>query len=195
MIVQDSITRAFTVIALMAPIYLATFEKVALAELFFPVILLLSGLVLNLYLHKKIPDDTTIDPMERREIALYSLYAFVGISIAKVSPTRGLVLTVGGSVLFAVFMAVAEEQFFRGALTKFLALKYSRPLAILGSGALFAVYHLSRGTSPEWIMFTFGAGAALAWVALRSNRLTPCIIGHTLWNSTPAIVEMLVGGI
>lgn len=179
MIRQDSITKAFTIISLLIPFYLATFEMGL--DALFPALFLLTGLTLTWYANHVV-EDVGISETETKQIGLNTVYAFVGISIAGIVPAWPLNISLVGKALYGMLYAVAEEHVFRGGILNFLLTKFPPIFAILGSAASFMVYHLSIGTSTEFLMFVFGSGAVLAWVAERTQRLSPCILAHVLWN-------------
>jgi membrane protease YdiL (CAAX protease family) len=92
-------------------------------------------------------------------------------------------LTGMDAALYAVLMAIAEENFFRGAITNFLLTITSPAFAILGSAMIFTAYHIAvYRTSLEAFIYVFVGGAVLAWVAQRTGRLSPAICAHIINN-------------
>ncbi len=87
----------------------------------------------------------------------------------------GLVLAVVMVVVVAPFL---EELAFRGVIAGALGERYSLPVAVLGSAAVFSAYHLNA-----WIIVpTFVLGCALGWLALTRKTLWPAIVLHGLYN-------------
>jgi membrane protease YdiL (CAAX protease family) len=195
MIAQDSLSRALTALAIFIVLYLSTFETSAL--ILFPAFLLITGIVLQFYLLRKVEVvDSVVE--EGGNIFIYTLMALAGIglgglispTVARAVPVQKMELTGMDAVLYAVLMAVAEEQFFRGGITNFLLTMFPPPMAIMGSAAIFSVYHLAvYGTTISALAYVFIGGVMLAWVAYRSGRLSPSILAHVVNN----ILSFLVG--
>lgn len=165
----------------MIPFYLATFEMTV--NVLAPALLLMAGLILNFYLHKKIQSDPDLTEVETKQIVLNSGIAFAGIALVGVLPRLSLELSLMGLIMLGILWAVAEEQFFRASLTNGIdQMTNNRNFAILGSALIFSSYHLARYPEASLFFFTLGSGAVLAWVALRTQRVSPCIIGHSAWN-------------
>jgi membrane protease YdiL (CAAX protease family) len=92
-------------------------------------------------------------------------------------------LTGVDAMLYAVLIAVAEEQFFRGAILNFLLTLTNSTVAIFSSAAIFMVYHFAvYGTSTSNLVYVLVGGLALAWAAYRSGRLSPSILAHVINN-------------
>lgn len=88
-------------------------------------------------------------------------------------------------VVLAGITPLLEELFFRGYLFGAL-LNGSRPAtAILGSAALFGVFHLFLpfGLALERFLPTTFMGAALGWLRWRSGSVWPGVILHVVHNS------------
>jgi membrane protease YdiL (CAAX protease family) len=190
MIAHDTISKTFTILAIIIILYLSTFSLSL--ELLFPSILLISGIIMQLYESQKIEYvDSVFEEETSYNILFYTLIALAGIGIStffspiilSVKPIAFEIRYTGFQLmLFGVLMAIAEEQFFRGFITNFL-LKFSSIIAILGSAGIFAVYHLAvYGTKPEAIIYVFIGGMILAYVAIRSQRLSPTMIAHSIVN-------------
>lgn len=187
MIRADGLSYTYTIMAAMVAVYLATFEMGVL--ILFPVILLVTGVALQIYFMRKVDADDTMDIQEAGQITFYTLVALAVIAVSSffISSLPQLVprmqLTGFDTSLFAALMAIAEEQFFRGAVTSFL-LMYTAPMvAVMSSGAVFTVYHLAvYGTDMSALLYVFVAGVVLAWVAYRSRRLSPSMTAHLINN-------------
>ena len=174
----------------MIVLYLSTFQTTAV--ILFPAILLISGIMLQFFLLRKVE---TVDSVFQEEtawnIGYYTLVALAGIglgnlispALAKATPIQKMQLTGMDALLYSVLIAIAEEQFFRGAITNFLLTMLPPSMAILGSAAIFTAYHLAvYGTELSALIYVFVGGAVLAFVAYRSGRLSPSILAHCLNN-------------
>jgi hypothetical protein len=72
-------------------------------------------------------------------------------------------------------------------------LRLSSPLAMQGwyaNGVLFAAVHSSVWPSPVPLFFL---GLGLAWLALRTQSIIPCIVVHGLFNGL-AVTYVVMGG-
>jgi len=78
----------------------------------------------------------------------------------------------------AILPAIAEELVFRGIVARALA-RRSFALAVVGSAALFALYHVL----PIQMIAVFPFGLALAYIALRADSIGPAILAHALNNA------------
>lgn len=81
-----------------------------------------------------------------------------------------------GSV--TVVAVVGEEIAFRGILLDDLATELPTAAAILGSAALFALFHLSGLQT----LSTFVLGVGLAWLTVSAGRLAPALLAHGTYN-------------
>jgi len=196
MIRQDTVTIMFTLLAVTISLYLATFEPGVL--ILFPTILLITGLILQFYLLRRVEVvDSLAEPETLGNIGFYTLIAVAGLGVSSVLAPQiakaiPMELTGMDAVLYAILMAVSEEQFFRGALTNFL-LQHTQPMpAIIGSAAVFTVYHLGvYKTIASALVYVFIGGMILAWVGYRSGRLSPCVIAHIVNN---VLAFTVIGG-
>ena len=99
-------------------------------------------------------------------------------------PTQQLIDTTTGTIgllylAVIVIAPVAEEVFFRGLLLRSLARRYTDRVAIVGSGALFAVSHFK----PAQIPGLFAVGVILAALATHHRRLGPAIAAHMAFST------------
>ena len=189
MVKHDAISITFTISALAIAIYLATWEKNFAA--FFPTILLLSGFAMNYYLGQRIEHDTDLDQQEATTIGIYTLAALAGIAIGGIlSATlfipdiQAMGLLAIDATLFAILIAVAEENLFRGAFLTFLQGRGlpRMGIAVLGA-AIFMVYHFSVYQADTAALFyVFAAGLCLSAVTLHTDRLSPAILAHVANN-------------
>jgi len=174
----------------MIVLYLSTYQTTAV--ILFPAILLITGIVLQFFLLRKVEVvDSVFEEKTAQNIAYYTLVGLAGIglgslispALAKAIPIQKMQLTGMDALLYSVLIAVAEEQFFRGAITNFLLVSLPPSPAILGSAAVFTIYHLSvYGTEASALIYVFVGGAVLSFVAYRSGRLSPSILAHMINN-------------
>jgi len=195
MIRQDFASKILISIAMMLTIYLATYETTALVM--FPAVLLIVGLGMELYLerHRKpeYVDFESVGARSRKEIFYYSVLALLGIFTVGYSTSFLSDLEVAGFSMFAFMavMAIAEEQFFRGFITDLFLTHLDKDwIALLTSALVFMGYHLARyGTSPDALLYVFGGGLILNWVAWKSKRISPCMIAHVI-NNIVALISL-----
>ena len=79
----------------------------------------------------------------------------------------------------AVVPALCEELVFRGVLARGLAARLGLPIAVAGSAALFAAYHLNAAQ----LLPTFTLGLARGLIAVRAASAVPAMVGHFLNNA------------
>jgi ABC-2 type transport system permease protein/sodium transport system permease protein len=85
----------------------------------------------------------------------------------------------------AVVPAVVEELFFRGYLLSSLLGEEGKPVrAVVGSAALFAVFHLlvSDALAVERLLPSYLLGLVLGWLAYSSRSVVPGMFLHMLHN-------------
>lgn len=186
---EDSVSLGLSLICIMLLSYFSTFVGFT-DYLLIPTILLLSGLVLQLYMRGKISHDEDMDAGEAKDLLKYTLIGLVGIGIGSLvshglfKPPQPLALAVYDQAMYGTLYAVAEERFFRGAFTSFLAWKiHTSFLVALLSGLIFSVYHLGvYQSSPEAMTYVMFAGIILTYTVLKSGRLSPSILAHITNN-------------
>lgn len=174
----------------MISIYLATF--VGFSDLLLiPVILVLSGLALSIWIRGKAQQDPDISASEFKDTLYFTLIALAGIGLGSLlipglfrPPQLPLELSIFDQMLYGTLFAVSEERFFRGFITPFLMWKLGMPMpANLGSGAIFSIYHFNvYGSSPDKLIYVFIAGAILSYVTLKSGRIVPAKLAHIANN-------------
>jgi len=97
----------------------------------------------------------------------------------------GLVLSI---VLVALIAPLAEELAFRGVVLPVLGARWGMWPAIVGSSAVYAVYHFSA-----WLFApTFVLGVALGWLAWTRRSLPAAIWLHVLYNAAAVAAGFLV---
>jgi membrane protease YdiL (CAAX protease family) len=190
-VAHDSLSQLLTALACFILIYLATFEQSFV--ILFPAVLLITGIVLQFYLQRRVE---VVDSLAKSagDIGFYTLIALAGIAIASftapaLAKLPKMELTGVDAMLYAVLIAVAEEQFFRGAILNFLLTLTNPTLAILSSAAIFMVYHFAvYGTILANLIYVLIGGLVLSWVAYRSGRLSPSILAHVLNNTLSFLI-------
>jgi len=192
MIAHDPVSQVLTALACFILVYLATVQQSFLA--LFPAVLLIAGIALQFYFTRQVE---VVELTERSTTSLvfYTLVALAGIFIASAAipfllpPERKMDLTGLDILLYSVLIAIAEEQFFRGALLNFLLLHVPPALAIPASAAVFMVYHLAVYSLNAYALaYVFVGGAILSWVSVRSGSITPAMLAHIL-NNVIAVVR------
>jgi len=203
---EDPLSRLFTFTAGLIVIYLATFEQGFVA--IFPGFLLLMGLVIGRYLKLKYEVDPSLSDEESTSILLYTLIALLGMVIASLIAgfdiflhrstisLKGVMLSgVPLMPLHALLMAVAEEQFFRGAVLEWIIQKTGQAIIVIPSiisGIIGAAYHMAvYHTKPDALIYVFIAWIILSYVAIKTRRLSPTMLAHVINNF---MATMGVGG-
>jgi membrane protease YdiL (CAAX protease family) len=188
MIRQDTISHMCIVLALAITLYLFTYEKTTIV--LFPSILLLGGLVMELLFERKEEYvDSIGEPATLRQIGMWTGVAVAGmllsgVAINYVKASAPMQLTGTNAILYSTLIAVSEEQFFRGFWTDWLLVRLPNPvLALFSSAGIFTIYHFARyGTASDALVYVFMGGFILAFVAYKSRRLSPNMLGHILNN-------------
>ncbi len=184
---QDSLSKILIIISVSLLLFMSTFNVELLTKSLFAVSLILGGLTLSL-VTKEYAEDNNIDLGERNQIFIYSIIALgTVLFLSTIVPAIPLVelaqIPFSIIVLFGLLIAVAEEVFFRGFLLNFLIGKAGNIFGIFGSALIFAIYHLNvYGTSPQNLIFVFGAGIILGFIAFRSRRVSTVMIAHIMNN-------------
>ena len=89
-------------------------------------------------------------------------------------PTWGILWS---ATIGAVTAGIGEEIYFRGFLFERFG-RLSTPTLLLVTSLAFAVWH----PAPLMALHTFLVGLGFGWVYMRTKRLFPVILGHTLTN-------------
>lgn len=110
--------------------------------------------------------------------------------------------------VIALTPAVAEELLFRGVVFTSLRARRGPLFAVLGSSALFGLFHLE----PHHMLIAFGLGLFLGWARWVTGSLLPSMVLHALNNglavlamkgvlpedsrwSAPALAALLIAGV
>jgi len=86
-------------------------------------------------------------------------------------------------VSLGILAPLLEEILFRGIILRGLLFRYGAYKAVIISAALFAFIHFN----PWQAVPAFFAGLIFGFLYISSKSLTPCFIGHILFNSLPLI--------
>jgi membrane protease YdiL (CAAX protease family) len=192
MIKQDSVSLGFTVAALFLSMYWSTGEKDFIG--LFPAILLFGGVTINYLSGYRFGVDTSTGGGRATNIVLYTLVALAGMYFTGIyasnyfAPQTTIQLSGIDAMEYGVLMAVSEEQFFRGGLLNFLSQRLGDWFAIFGSAAVFMVYHffVYAGNNSA-LIYVFGGGVLLAFVTVKTQRLSPSILAHVINNILAAM--------
>ncbi|MEM4273960.1 MAG: type II CAAX endopeptidase family protein [Candidatus Caldarchaeum sp.] len=197
MIRQDGVSIALTVVAASQLIFLGTFGTQIVTVTVFILAIMMVGLVLSMWLGYSERDES-IDSEEREQLLVWSIVALATIGALNLlnlfKPAAGTILSIAlGNVaaearalvsrMLGVLIAVAEEQFFRGALTNMFIRTVGQAASMVLSGIIFAVYHLAvYGSQPTTMLIIAGAGTILAFTAIRTGRVSTPMIAHVVNN-------------
>lgn len=86
-------------------------------------------------------------------------------------------------LLVAVTPAICEEVLFRGVLLESFRSRWSVPVAVVLSGVVFGLFHLSPQTVFRFLP-TAWLGVLLAWTVVETRSLWTSVILHFLNNGT-----------
>jgi len=194
---QDGVSIALTVLAASQLLFLGTFGQAVVGVAVFVLAIMLVGIVLGMWLGLADRDER-IDPVETREMLTWSVVGLAVIGVLNLlqlfKPAAGTILSTAllnvaedarmlVSRMLGVLVAVAEEQFFRGALTNLFIRSVGVAGSIILSGAVFGVYHLAvYGSQPITMAVVAGAGSVLAYTAVRTGRVSTPMIAHVANN-------------
>lgn len=189
----DTISITLIIFALCASIYLSLWVADKTYVLF-PSILLFAGLFINFMVGGRIQQDPYVDRNELQDIGLYSAFILAVIYVTNMVQAYNVfipqnilsALAQYGSMSIAVGMllAVSEEVFFRAGLLEFFRLfTRSDIVAIFASAGAFMIYHFAVYQKPNALIYVFAAGAAMAYAVIRTDRLSPSLIGHVVNNA------------
>lgn len=190
MIRQDSVSLGFTITAIFLSLYWATGERNFIGV--FPAILLVSAAAVNTYIGRRYPADNSMSGGDAAGILVYTLVAVAGMwftgSFAQSYFGAAVALSGVDAMTFGVLMAVAEEQFFRGALLNFLAPRLGVLGAVAGSGAIFASYHFFvYAGNQSALLYVLAGGLLMAFITVKTGRISPAILAHVINNVLAAM--------
>jgi len=194
---QDSVSIALTVLAASQLLFLGTFGAAVVGVAVFVLAIMLVGIVMAMWLGFSERDES-IDPVERRDLLVWSMVGLATIGLLNLlqlfKPAAGTILSIAlanvaedarmlVSRMLGILVAVAEEQFFRGALTNLFIRTVGVAAAIPLSGVIFGVYHLAvYGSQPITMLIVAGAGSILAFTAVRTGRVSTPMLAHVANN-------------
>ena len=193
---QDSISLTLTLLAGAVFLYAFTWGEEFQNLTGFLIILLSFGLVMNVAFLGRVPRDERVDEKETGTILIYSVLALGVITVGNYVVPAFLPsillqayekLNVIDARLFGILIAVSEEQFFRGFLAPYMANRFGLTLGTILQGVLFGAYHLAvYNASNQALAIVSFSGIILGYVALKTQRLSPCILAHALVNAISA---------
>lgn len=197
MIRQDGVSIALTLVAASQLLFLGTFGAAVIGVTVFILTILIVGIVLSMWLGMAEKDDS-MDPEERSQLLVWSVLSLAVIGMLNIlnlfKPAAGTVLSTAllnvsedarmlVSRMLGVLIAVAEEQFFRGALTNIFLRNLGSAGAVVLSGVIFGVYHLAvYGSQPTTLFIVAAAGSILAYAAIKTGRVSTPMIAHVANN-------------
>lgn len=126
---------------------------------------------------------------EATNILTYTLVAIAGMFFAGqftqnlFTPQTTVPLSGIDAMSFGILMAVAEEQFFRGALLNFLLARLGTLPAIAGSATIFYIYHFFTYPANQGaLLYVLAGGLLLAFVTVKTGRISCAILAHCTNN-------------
>ena len=163
-------------------------------SVYVPVIYTLIVVGISLYVtYRKIPlEEIRVTSAGRNPLLLGILGVVVGTPLGFIeyrvlnpSPVflgAAFIQTLGYNLLvLGLFVSIAEELLFRGLLLTSLEKRMEPWQAIGFSSIFFGVMHLGW-FNPLEVVFAYGAGVILAYLAYTTKSLTPAIAAHALDN-------------
>ena len=182
---QDGISITLTILAVAVFLYSATFTDELMLRSTFVIVMALSGLVLSSII-KQSSVDEDVSPAEGRQIIMWSVISFVAVLFLNLFAKNAIPFAVAESPLtrqsFAILIAVAEENFFRGFITPFIASRVGILPGSILAGVMFGIYHIAIYQSFDIMLIVFGSGIILSYVALRTKRVSPTMLAHVANN-------------
>ena len=182
---QDYISVTLTITAVAVFIYSATFSPELMLRSTFAIVVALSGIALAT-ITKTQQVEQDISQTDSKLVLVWSAISFFAIlTLNLFVPAVPFATTADplGRRLFAVLIAVAEENFFRGFITPFIATRLnSVPLGAILAGLMFAIYHIAVYGSINVLLIVLGSGIVLSYAVLRTKRLSPTILAHVINN-------------
>lgn len=126
-------------------------------------------------------------------VAVNIIYKVLGLEMGGISSDELLGNLVFYIVLLLIFNPVFEELLFRKMVLERLGCLGGKG-AVICSAVLFALPHvISQG--PAQMLYTFALGLVWGYVTLKSGKLWPAIILHSLSNVYGAFIPMIAGEI
>ena len=124
------------------------------------------------------------------QIGLYTVAALFGVFLTGYAVNYVLLsitqlgLTGVNAILYSALIAIAEEQFFRAFILDWMLVRIAQPMvAVFFNAVLFMGYHFARyGTNLNALGYVLGGGFILGWVAYKSQRVSPTMLGHLANN-------------
>ncbi|MEM1944084.1 MAG: type II CAAX endopeptidase family protein [Candidatus Caldarchaeum sp.] len=197
MIRQDGLSIALTIVAASQLLFLGTFGPQIVSVTVFILAILLVGIVLSMWLGLSQVDEK-LDPEERQELLVWTVVALAAIGLLNLlnlfKPAAGTILSIAlsniaedaralVSRMLGILIAVAEEQFFRGALTNLFITRVGPAASTVLSGIIFGVYHLAvYGSSLTTLAIIAGAGTVLSYTAVKTGRVSTPMLAHVANN-------------
>ena len=94
-------------------------------------------------------------------------------------------------VVIGILGPITEEIIFRGILVGKLKQKYPAVLCVIGSSALFAIYHMHAFSVEEFLYYlpSFFGAIVLSVSYLKTDNFSLCMLWHIM-NNLPAVIDM-----
>ena len=95
-------------------------------------------------------------------------------------------MLVASILMIVVIGPFTEEVFFRGFIFPALRAWLGLGLALVVSGAIFAVFHVD----PKVMLPIFVTGVMLAWLYHKTGSIWPPLVAHALQNALALAVSL-----
>jgi membrane protease YdiL (CAAX protease family) len=100
--------------------------------------------------------------------------------------------------VWILFVPITEEILFRGFILKALEIAYGKVWAVIGSSALFGLWHFKNifweapvMLEQQMIYTALIFGPIMAIIVLKFRTIWPCVILHYLNNFPPGLGKMI----
>jgi membrane protease YdiL (CAAX protease family) len=180
----DIFSFSMAILGIMISVYLYVVANLQIALV--PIVLLLSGITF-FYILSPSDVEQELEEAFKTKNLLFTGLALVSFSVfsffLRFLPLSVSQLSIFDAMLLGILMAVAEEFFFRGAITQYFATRFNETAAVFFSGLIFAVYHVAvYSQNITSLFYALLAGIVLSWIFLRTKSLTPTILAHVINN-------------
>ncbi len=182
---HDAVSLVFIVLAGAIFMYVGLWETEMQMKAIFAAVLLFGGLIMSMFMHY-----TTIQQLPPKALVWTGVaFGMIMLTNFSVSLLPALSTTPINWSLFAVLIAISEEQFFRGFMTPFFANRLGMIGGSIAGGVLFGFYHYAvYSADVQALLVVTVVGIALSYIALYTKSATPGMVAHALNNFLAAVV-------
>lgn len=197
---QDGISYGLSLLAIALSVYNYTFYT-AQPVLLFPAALTFIGLAFQLATKRRsemAETDIDLESSAKKNgiwvlggIASLTAIAYISSVSNFLVPATifGLSIPADAYMTNTIIIAIAEEQFFRGAVVSWFSSRgLPEVFASALGGGFFAVFHLAvYGASGSALVYVLLAGFMLSFIALKTQRLSSSMLVHLANNIVSVI--------